>query len=167
MKKNADKTFADACEGHFDALFRYAYFKTSSRETAQDLVQETYFKAWNYLQKGEDIKNPKAFFYRILNNLIVDEYRRKKETSLDVMRENGFDIGEVIQDRLEDRLDGEKAIKLLQKIPEKYREVIMMRYVEELTLKEMAEILNQTENAIAVKVHRGLRKIERLFNNSN
>ncbi|HEU0085357.1 MAG TPA: RNA polymerase sigma factor [Candidatus Paceibacterota bacterium] len=163
---NTERKFTEACEEHFDALYRYCFFKTSSRDTAQDLVQETYLKAWNYLMKGEEIKNLKAFFYRILNNLIIDEYRKKKTVSLDLLSEKGFDPGVNETERMENQIDGERAMKLLKKIPEMYREVIFMRYVQELSLKEMADILDQSENAIAVKVHRGLKKVEKFFNNS-
>ena len=62
-----------------------AYFKVSNRELGEDLVQQTFMKTWIYLTKGGEVKNMKAFLYHILNNLIIDEYRKKKAFSLNFL----------------------------------------------------------------------------------
>src|SRR3989338_205487 len=163
MKTDTENQFVQACEEHSDALFSFCYFKISDREVAKDLVQETYTKTWIYLQKGEVIENIRAFFYRTLGNLIIDEYRKKKTVSLDTMSESGFDP--VFQDSedIENKIDGGMALGMLGQIPPMYREEIFMKYVQDMTLSEIAEITNETENAIAVKVHRGLKKIKEIF----
>ncbi len=160
MKAPIEKEFIEACEMHSDALFRYCFFKISDRELAKDLVQETFMKTWNYLAKGEQVDNIRAFFYKILSNLIIDEYRKKKPLSLDTLtEEKGFDEKEI----LENNIDAQKALLLLNDIGDMYKDMIMMRYVEELSLKEIAEITGESENTIAVKIHRGLKKVKELF----
>ncbi len=132
---------------------------------AKDLVQETFTKTWAYLAKGAVIENMRAFFYRTLGNLIIDEYRKKKSISLDAMTEySGFEPVFHDQENLENKIDGRIAIDMLKDISEGYREVIFMRYVEDMTLTEIAAITGESENAIAVKVHRGLKKMKELFN---
>ena len=68
-----------------------AFFKVSDHAIGEDLVQETFMKTWSYLVKGGKIDVMKAFLYHVLNNLIVDEYRKRKTTSLDVLLEKGFE----------------------------------------------------------------------------
>ena len=81
MKKAEEKAFLEAFESYSDALFRHASFRISDRERAYDLTQDTFLKAWDYLAGGGTVKQYKSFLYRILHNLIIDEYRKKKSSS--------------------------------------------------------------------------------------
>ncbi|MBX9765248.1 RNA polymerase sigma factor, partial [Patescibacteria group bacterium] len=83
MAGNAEEEFLAAYNTHSDALFRHAFFRLSDRERALDLTQDTFIKAWDYVRGGGDVRSPKSFLFRILNNLIIDEYRRSKSESLD------------------------------------------------------------------------------------
>ena len=159
MKERFETAYAE----HVDALFRHAFFKVSNRELAKDLLQETFTKTWIYISKGNEIENIRAFLYRTLNNLIIDEYRKKKSISLEVIEEDGFHLSVDDTNQLEMKIDGEQAIKLLQKLPDNYRDVIFMRYVDELELSEIAEMLGESENAISVRIHRGLKKLKEIF----
>jgi RNA polymerase sigma-70 factor (ECF subfamily) len=165
MKQSMEQQFTKACEDYSDALFRYCFLKVSDREIAKDLVQETFMKTWSYLVKGEKVQNIRAFFYKILGNLVVDHYRKKKTVSLDLLSEEGFDPVFESSENLENKIDGEKAIKILRHIPKAYQEVIFMRYVEDMTLGEIAKITKETENGVAVKIHRGLKKIKKIYEN--
>lgn len=140
-----------------------AFFKIQNRSIGEDLVQNTFLKTWAYLIKGGKIDVMKAFLYHILNNLIIDEYRRKKNSSLDVLVENGYEPVVENNQNMIDIMDGEKALSLIPFLPKKYRDVIHMRYVQELTLREMSLITGQTRNAIAVQIHRGLEKLKQLY----
>ena len=77
MESREEKLFLEAFDTHADSLFRHACFRLSDRERARDLVQDTFLKAWDYLRGGGEIQNIKSFLYRILHNLIIDEYRKK------------------------------------------------------------------------------------------
>ncbi len=166
MKPDIENKFTKACREYSNALFRYCTFKISDKETAKDLIQETFMKAWIYLTKGKAIKNIRALFYKILSNLIIDHYKKKKTISLDALTEkNGLeDPAFDEKEHLEDKLDGEIALEALNQIPDKYKDVVFMRYVEDLSLPEIAEITKEPENTIAVKIHRGLKKVKFLFN---
>jgi len=148
---------------HAKGLNRHAFFKLHNRETGEDLVQDTFMKTWKYLVKGGKIEIMKAFLYHVLNNLIVDEYRKNKTASLDVLLEKGFEPGKDYSERLMNVLDGKAAIILIQRLPERYQKVMRMRYVQDLTLTEMALITGQSKNTIAVQLHRGLEKLKLLY----
>jgi RNA polymerase sigma-70 factor (ECF subfamily) len=106
----------------------------------------------------------KAFLYHVLNNLIVDQYRKHKTTSLDTLLEKGFEPSVSDSGRLFNVLDGKAAFLLIQSLPKKYQKVMRMRYVQELSLKEISLITGQSKNTIAVQVHRGLAKLKLLYN---
>lgn len=72
-------------------LTLHAFFKVHNKTTSEDLVQDTFMKTWRYLAKGGKIDVMKAFLYHVLNCLIVDEYRKHKTTSLNVLVEKGFE----------------------------------------------------------------------------
>lgn len=141
----------------------HAFFKTSDHEIGQDLVQDTFAKTWGYLVKGGEINTMKAFLYHILNNLIIDQYRKHKTTSLDTLMEKGFDRSTGDQESLFDFLDGKAAITLIARLQDPYGKIIRMRYVQHLSLGEMALITGQTKNTMSVQVHRGLEKLKVLY----
>lgn len=147
-------------------LNQYAFFKVNNRATSEDLVQDTFIKTWKYLVRGGKIEVMKVFLYHVLNNLIVDEYRKNKTISLNAMQEKGFEPSIDHSERLSNFLDGKAAVLLIQRLPEKYKKVIRMRYIEDLSLKEMSLITGQSKNSLAVQVHRGLKKLKLLYNYS-
>jgi RNA polymerase sigma-70 factor (ECF subfamily) len=142
-----------------------AFFKVSNHAIGEDLVQDTFIKTWKYLAKGGKIETMKAFLYHVLNNLIIDQYRKHKTTSLDIILEKGFEPVDEKDDfkHLYDILDGKKALLLIARLPKKYQKVMRMRYMEDLTLKEMSLATGQSRNVIAVQAHRGLEILKSLY----
>src|SRR5687768_7540986 len=94
MKKFQKNLFLEeilnkAYQDYRELLRRHAHFKIGDPALAEDLVQTTFLKTWHYLLKGGKIKAMKSFLYHILNNLVVDEYRKKRTVSLDMLEEKG------------------------------------------------------------------------------
>lgn len=165
MDSQKEAQFLDSYKEHTDSLFRYCYFKTLNRDEAKDMLQETFVKTWEYIRNGGEVVNMKAFLFRTAHNIVIDHYRKKKSVSLDDLFEQGFDRStdiDTAQD-LENQIDGAQALKLLDKIPDSYREVIFMQYVQGLSVKEIAEVLGESPNNISVKIHRGLEKIKQIY----
>ncbi len=144
-------------------LNMYAFFKVRNRATSEDLVQDTFVKTWGYLAKGGKIELMKAFLYHVLNHLIIDEYRKHKITSLDTLVDKGFEPAVEQEENLFNVLDGKTLVILIKQLPVKYIRVMQMRYIQNLTLKEMSLITGQSKNTIAVQVHRGLEKLKLLY----
>lgn len=162
-KTERDVILTGAHREYEKGLNKYAFFKTQNHEIGADLVQDTFLKTWVYLVKGGKIDVMKAFLYHVLNNLIVDEYRKHKTSSLDVLLEKGFDpsAGDP-SERILNTLDGKSAFLLIKYLPEKYQKVLRMKYEQDLSLKEMSLLTGQSKNAIAVQLHRGLEKLKLL-----
>ena len=113
--------------------------------------------------RGGKIDIMKAFLYHVLNHLIVDEYRKHKAVSLDTLVEAGFEPSVDHSEQLLNKLDGKAAMLLLNRLPQTYRKVMRMRYVQDLSLKEMSLLTGQTKNALAVQLHRDLAKLKQLY----
>jgi len=152
---------------HYDhdrGMNSYAFFKVHNHATGQDLVQDTFIKTWAYLVKGGKIDLMKPFLYHILNQLIIDEYRKRKTFSLEVVFKKGFEPSFDNSERILNTFDGRAAMLLIQHLPIKYEKIMRMRYAQNLSLKEISLIMGQTRNAIAVQAHRGLIKLRKLYN---
>ncbi len=144
-------------------LNAHAFFKLNDKETGEDTVQNTFMKTWLYLVKGGKIEAMRAFLFHILNGLIIDQYRKHKSSSLDVLMDRGFEPGTDESDRMFDILDGKAASQSIEKLPERYRAVMGMRYIKMLSLKEISSITGQTKNAVSVRLHRGLKKLKVIY----
>jgi len=155
--------FIKAYGDYEKSLLRRSFFKVSDKVLAEDLVQITFLKTWEYLIKTGKIDSMKAFLFHVLNNLIIDEYRKQKPVSLDVLTEAGFQIAVDDSERLFNTIDGKTAVKLIPLLEEKYRRVITMRYIDDLPLKDIATATHQSSNTVAVQIHRGIGKLAILF----
>jgi len=153
---------ADAHHDFQRGLNVHAYFKVNNHQIGEDLVQDTFIKTWKYLVKGGKVETMKAFLYHVLNNLIIDQYRKHKTASLDVLLEKGFEPS-TPDARLADMLDGKAALLMIARLPLVYQKVMRMKYVQDLSLKEMALATGDSENTVAVQVHRGLKKLRLLY----
>ncbi len=161
--KDLEKQFLQAYDQFSDAIFRHCYFRVFNRERAKELVQDCFMKTWEYLAKGEKVDNLRAFLYRVANNLIIDNSRKRKEASLDQMVEEGFEPAGETKDRLIGFLEGKEAIRLLERLSPAYRQVVQMRYLDDLDIKEIAGIIGESENNVSVKLHRAVKQLREIL----
>lgn len=166
-----EAAYLQAYEQYADALFRHALFRISSRERALDIVQDTFLKTWDYLQGGGEVREFKSFLYRTLNNLIIDEYRKKKSSSLDEILENDTGDMEVrlsegsvreAEEEFDEASMLENIRARIPELPETYREVITLRYIDGFSPKEIATMIGISENVVSVRIHRGTHKLREL-----
>lgn len=175
--EDLEQQFRDAFERHSDELFRHCAMRISDRERALEITQDTFLRAWEYSQKtrekgSEEIRQWRPFLYRTLRNLIIDEYRKAKVQSLEAMVESSesgdiealmpADEGNTLEAAME-RFDGKRALAELKKLPDLYREVLTLRYVDGFSPKEIAVVLEASENVVSVRIHRGLKKLHDLL----
>ncbi len=162
-----EEEFSAAYESYSDALFRHCYFRLYDREKSKDIVQEAFIKTWEYALKGTEIENIRAFLYRVLHNLIIDEIRKKKALSLEILLEEGFQPvdGKEDRKRLENFSDFQNLLRIMHKMEENKKNLLIMRYVDELGPKEIAHILGENENIISVRLNRALRELKEIFHN--
>jgi len=162
-QKYSEKEYAKTFDEYSDAIFRHCFFRVSHKEVARDITQDAFVKVWQYLVLGGEILNMKAFLYKTANNLIIDYYRKKKSESLDNLFEDGFDpIGDTAE-QITSRAEVNQALVTLEKLHPDDRDILVMRYVDDLSIEEIADALDQTQNAVSVKIHRALEKAKKIF----
>lgn len=159
-----EERFLKAYDEYSDALFRHALYRISDRERAVEILHDTFTKVWGYIRSGHEIDSYKSFLYKVINNLIIDEYRKRKEASLDQLLEvEGIDEGSFAElhgggiEEVIFALDAKEALDLLPQLPSQYREVITLRFIDGLGPKEIAELIEETENVVSVRLYRGLK----------
>ena len=159
-----EERYLKAFDEYADALFRHAVYRLSDRDRAIEIVHDTFTKVWTYIRNGHEIDSYKSFLYKVMNNLIIDEYRKRKELSLDaILSEEGVNEGsfpELHEGGLEEltfSLDAQKASLLIGELPLVYREVLTLRFVDGLKPKEISELIEESENVVSVRIHRALK----------
>lgn len=161
------EAFGKLYDMYIDQIFRFVRFKVATDENAQDITSDVFLKTWHYLQKSEKkIENFNALIYRVARNCIVDYYRKKSKDSVVSSCEQ---FEEIVKDRtniideLDIKIDLEQIESKLKLLKEEYREVIILRYIEDLNISEIAEILNKTKSNVRVLIHRALKTLKDIF----
>lgn len=138
----------------YPEIFRYCLWHTPDRETAEDATQETFFKAVRHLDGYTHHGKFRAFLYKIAANTCIDLWRQsgKPEASAsEAYIEPGFS-----------RAEGEINIqRLLSALPEQQREVVLLRYVHDLQLKEIAEILHEPLRTVQSRLRTALKALKK------
>ena len=158
---------------YLDSLYNTAYRMTRSAEDAEDLVQETYFKAYKYYDKFEEGTNLKAWLFKILKNTFINNYRRKKlePRSVDFAEiEDSFERI-VRRDNNDQAVDPESEFftgvldddvrKALESLPYDYRMVVILADLEDFSYKEIADILDCPVGTVMSRLYRGRKLLEK------
>ena len=153
-----------AYEQYSDAIFRHCWFRIRDRQAALDLMQETFTKTWRHItQQHGKVENLRAFLYTVANNLIIDRSRKKRESSLEDLAESGFDPGQRDRRLDSDPLAADDVRRLLATINPKYREAVQLRFFDDLSPKEIARVLDISENNASVRIHHGLKQLREQY----
>jgi len=146
---------------NIDKVFRFIFLRVDSPEVAQDLTHQAFLKLWQ--TNNSDIKNKQAFLFQIARNQLIDYYRKRnsKPLSLDALEENGIEIPvNSFQNKIELTFEMEIIKKALNAIKSEYSEVIIWHYIDNLSTKEIADILNKKENNVRVLLHRAIEALK-------
>lgn len=142
-------------EEQYDRIYQYCYYRVHNVQTAEDITQEVFLR---YLEsEGVRYGRPIAYLYTIARNLCIDEYRKKKTEELpDVLPENGK--GENAEEELVDAMMLRQAMSALD---EYEREIVVLRYVNEVAVTDIAAVYGISRFAMHRKLKKTLKKLER------
>lgn len=161
------EAFVETYDLYFDQIYRFIYFKVSQKEEAEDLTSAVFLKTWGYVQDKsiKDYKTLKSLLYKVARNLVIDYYRKKSasadQVSLDDVN-NNMDLPDKNQDihkKLELANDYSNLEKRLFELKDEYREVIVMRYVNEMSMGEIAKALDKSSGSVRVTLYRALKAL--------
>lgn len=154
-----------------DRIHHFAYRYFANNDDAAEITQKTFIKAYQKLNTLEDAGKFGSWLYRIANNLCLDELKRvgrKRSTSLEALKTAPQSETERAADSA---LMRNEAIVLLHKallqLPNEQRMVVIMKEYEGLTFREIAEILDESENTIKSRLYYGLRALRKTFDSWN
>lgn len=157
------KKFSKIYDQYIDKIYRFVFLKVSSQETAEDICSETFTRVWQSMDKGTNIENPQAFIYQIARNLVTDHYRQNSKAKL-VSIDNCKEIEDNQPDLEKQAIlnsDINKIKMALNNIKPEYQDIITCHYLDDLSIQEIAEIMNKPKNSIRVTLHRGLKALKR------
>ena len=158
--------FESAYDMYGNSIFRYLFVKTSNRDRALDLTQETFLGLWKYLSQDKQITEMRPFLYKVAYNTFAKSLRKSgKEISLDSLLEEGWEAPspDDVQSELIEKEEQQLVANRLSELTDTYREVLLLRYTEGLSIPEIAQILDQTENVVSVRIHRGIQQLKKLY----
>lgn len=159
---NTHAQFESTMLPYMDVLYSYAYYLCGEREQANDLLQETYLKAFRFFQKFEQGTNAKAWLYRIMRNTYINEYRRVKRIPELVEYDEHISSyhmlpgvhGNDLRDVIDARMFDDDVANAISSLPEKFKSVVVLRDVEDLPYEEIAEALEIPVGTVRSRLHR-------------
>ena len=163
-----EAAMAQVYDTYAPAIYRYAYHRTGHQDTAQEIVAETFHRFLVALkQGGGPTENLSAWLYRVAHNLIVDFYRRQpaqEPATLDDVVVADVDHGEIHLERQTQVAQAHNALKQLTPLQQ---QVIVLRFLEEMSLEEVADIVNRTVGAVKALQHRAINSLRRILEEEN
>ena len=163
-KKDPD-AFGLVYDTYAKPIYRFIYFKVSSAEQAEDLTSETFLKAWQYLKEKREVPHLQALLYSIARSVVIDYYRRsaceRSDVPADDERESELTAAgsEKLLRDVETKFDVTRVIEKLRGLKDEYREVVIMKYLDELTTGEIAEALGKSASNVRVILHRATKAL--------
>jgi RNA polymerase sigma-70 factor (ECF subfamily) len=164
LTKHDPEAYAKLYDAYAKQIYRFVYFKVSSHEEAEDITSEVFLKAWHYIQEKKEIKSFSGLLYRIARNSIIDLYRARASKG-EVLMDEEFEIGDGGKwyANLNTKVEAHRVVEALKKLKHEYREVITLRYIDELEMSEIAEITGKNNLALRVTLHRALAKLKTML----
>lgn len=141
-----------------DRIRRFLAFKLPRPEDAEELTTEVFLRGWEYMSTST-VQNLNAFFFRIARNLVADFYRKYKPTD-EMTGVDPEDAGPSLAEKVATKVETDELLKFLRTLKDEYREVLVMRYLSEMEVKEIASALEKTPNSIRVLLHRAKKALQ-------
>jgi RNA polymerase sigma-70 factor (ECF subfamily) len=159
------EAFAALYACYLEQIYRYIYYRVADEADAEDLTEEVFVRAWEALPGFELKQHPlKSWLYRIAHNLVIDHQRRRKPVP---MPEGDTLVtassAAIPEESVMLAHDAAVLVAAIKELDEEEQQVVILRFVEDLTHKEVAEIIGKTEGASRVIQHRALHKLKRVL----
>lgn len=165
VKKGDQNAFSEIVEIFKNGVYQICFRLLGNRHEAEDVAQETFIRAYVNIRTYNQNLKFSTWLFRIATNLCIDKIRKKKPDFYLDAELSGTDGLTMYSQIPSDTVLPEKELESLElqeavqgeilKLPEKYRSVIVLKYIEELSLNEISEILNLPLGTVKTRIHRG------------
>lgn len=162
VPRHIQQKFLTDFEELSDEFFRFVVYQTGNRDVAIDLVQDVWVETWNFIAAGNGIQNLRAFVYTVLRRRIIDWRRKKKSDSLDSMSDSGFDP-RAAESAIADSAAREHVTIVhaaIAALSPSDSELIQLRFIQELPVARISEILGLPGPTLSVQIHRAKEKLK-------
>lgn len=161
LKKGDTEAFGYLYDLYIERIFRYVYFRISDRSIAYDITQDVFLGTWEYIVEGRHINNMQALLYRIAYHKIADFFRDKSRQIqlIEDVEPHQMQTSKMDDTELEMHFVQEK----LGKLKPEYQDVLLLKHVEGLNVKEIADILEKDINNVRVLIHRAVSALKNLY----
>ncbi|MEK7174322.1 MAG: sigma-70 family RNA polymerase sigma factor [Patescibacteria group bacterium] len=142
-------------------IYRVIGVKVARREEAEDLTHQVFLSAWQSIGSYKDVGYPfSSWLYRIARNQVIDHYRtRKVSVGLDEVDPNLF-ATESHESLAHERFELDRVLAAIRRLKPEYQDVIMMRFVEDLPVRDVALAIDKSEGAVKLIQHRALKQLK-------
>lgn len=161
--------FGDIYDLYVDSIYRYIYFRVDRAE-ALDLTENVFLKVWENLKSYKKVSNKyfSSWLYRIAHNIVVDYYRMRKET-VDITEMN-IACDKRMNDPVvltEQSLSQDVIRTAVGKLNKKYRQLILLKYINGMDNREIAGIMRRSEGNLRILKFRALKSLRRILEEMN
>jgi len=164
-----DQAFAELLQRYLKPVYGFLYQMVRDQSQVEDLAQDAFIKAWKNIQRFDQSKSFKTWIFTIAKNTALDYFKKKKTVAFSFFEdEEGNNKLEnlseeaVLPDEILEREDAVREMEeKLQLISEKYRTILVLRYKEDFSLKEIAEILDAPYNTVKAYHGRGIKELKK------
>lgn len=169
LKQKDKDAFVKAYDLYFDDIYRFVFFKVRSKEDAEDLTSQVFLKTWDHIRNNTltDFKTLRSLFYKVARNLVIDHYRKKSTHNVSSIEESENELPTVdAAKEIVNKMDIDSKYEFIElklsELKDEYREIIIMRYINELSVSEISLILDKTKGNTRVLVYRALNALKKI-----
>jgi RNA polymerase sigma-70 factor (ECF subfamily) len=158
--------FSSLYDEFADRIYKFVRLKVSDAEQAEDLLQEIFVKAWQGCKKLDlNDLNFSAWLYRVASNTVNDHYRKVYRRPQTVELDPAYNLAgtDDTEKLTEDSFESEAMRKVVGDLPDNYKQIIELRYFQDFTVEETAQVLDKSSVTVRVLQHRAIKKLKQLF----
>lgn len=164
-KKGDNQAFGKLYDYYVAPIYRFVFIKVGHKAIAEDLTQEVFLSAFenlnNYSIQGCPLS---SWLYQIARNKVIDHYRTKRNNlSIEEVGEDVFKVGAVIEKDLNFDFDLKQVREAMLKLSEIEQDVLIMRFIEDLSHHEIASAIDKSEGAVRLIQHRAIKNLKRIL----
>lgn len=162
------ESFGTLYDLYMPRIYRFVFLRTHHKEDAEDLTHQVFTNAWQNLSRYESRGFPfGSWLYRIATNAVIDHYRTARtHAPLEAIPEEILSEQSGMGDAVDTAIDLDRVRVLLAKLEPDQQNVLLLKFVDDLSNREIADTLGKTEGAVRVIQHRAIKKLKELHKNT-
>lgn len=156
---HSEQVYTDIVNEHIDEIYNFSRYMLFDADEADDIVQKTFLSLYNNMNKLDMTKSVRPWLYKVARNNCLDHIKRKKPMNFSVISpDDSFDVPDN-EPSLESKLDNAELLETVKReisnLPPQYREIMLLKYFEDMTFEQIGEVLDISPNTVKSNFYRG------------